>query len=163
LLVQSQKKFMQTRRFAAVVVFSQPSRRGRLGEIEERTRRGLQVCVSRQSGQIGASGAVDDALRRTLTTVGRLGDRLSIARDVLLGVGRIAAFVLSLEQKWVVPEVEHRLKAVAKDIASLNAYEVHLTDKDAKQVRSEMTVVGERIVRELNGGSPSSCSAPCSL
>lgn len=79
--------------------------------------------------KLGHTVRSTDALRRTLTTVGRIGDRLSIARDVLLGVGRIAAFVLSLEQKWVVPEVEHRLKAVAKDIASLNAYEAHLTDK----------------------------------
>jgi magnesium transporter len=96
--------------------------RSELDEVSKSVFRGNQ-------DKLGHPVRSTDALRRTLTTVGRIGDRLSIARDVLLGVGRIAAFVLSLEQKWVVPEVEHRLKAVAKDIASLNAYEAHLTDK----------------------------------
>jgi len=32
----------------------------------------------------------NDALRRTLIAIGIIGDRLSQARDVFLGVGRIA-------------------------------------------------------------------------
>jgi magnesium transporter len=69
------------------------------------------------------------ALRRVLSRVGATGDRLSIARDVLLGLSRIAPFVVSLGHDWIVPEFEARLGAVSNDIASLNDYEGHLSNK----------------------------------
>lgn len=69
------------------------------------------------------------ALRQTLSTVGRIGDRLSQARDVFLGVGRIVSFVVGLPHDWIIPAFETRLTAVAKDIASLNDYEAHLSAK----------------------------------
>jgi magnesium transporter len=68
-------------------------------------------------------------LRQTLIAIGRIGDRLSKARDVFLGVGRIVPFVLGLPHEWIVPEFEGRLGAVSKDIASLNDYEAHLSNK----------------------------------
>ena len=71
----------------------------------------------------------NEALRRTLIAVGAIGDRLSLARDVLLGVSRIAPFVTSLGKDWIIPEFEVRLGAVTKDIASLNDYEGHLSNK----------------------------------
>lgn len=69
------------------------------------------------------------ALRRALIAVGDTGDRLTLARDVLLGIGRVAPFVLSLRKSWIVPEFEARLEAVVKDVASLNDYEGHLSNK----------------------------------
>ena len=69
------------------------------------------------------------ALRRALIAVGTTGDRLALARDALLGVGRVAPFVLSLRKDWIVPEFEARLEAVTKDIVSLNDYEGHLSNK----------------------------------
>jgi magnesium transporter len=69
------------------------------------------------------------ALRRVLSRVGATGDRLSLARDALLGLSRIAPFVLSLGHDWIVPEFEARLSAVSKDIASLNDYEGHVSNK----------------------------------
>jgi len=71
----------------------------------------------------------NNALRRALTAVGTTGDRLALARDALLGVGRIAPFVLSLRKDWLIPELEARLEAVNKDILSLNDYESHLSGK----------------------------------
>jgi magnesium transporter len=68
-------------------------------------------------------------LRRALIAVGTTGDRLALARDALLGIGRIAPFVLSLREDWIVPEFEARLEAVTKDIISLNDYEAHLSSK----------------------------------
>jgi magnesium transporter len=56
------------------------------------------------------------ALRRVLGQVGTTGDRLSMARDVLLGLSRVAPFVVSLGHDWIVPEFEARLGAVSKDI-----------------------------------------------
>ena len=69
------------------------------------------------------------ALRRTLTAVGTIGDRLSQARDVFLGLGRIVPFVLSAGHQWIGPEFESRLHAVVTDIGSLNDYEAQLSDK----------------------------------
>jgi magnesium transporter len=69
------------------------------------------------------------ALRRALTSVGTTGDRLALARDALLAVGRVAPFVLNLRKDWIIPEFGARLDAVAKDILSLNDYEVHLSNK----------------------------------
>ncbi len=69
------------------------------------------------------------ALRRTLSAIGTIGDRLSQARDVFLGVGRITPFVMGLRHEWIIAEFEGRLGAVSKDIASLNDYEAHLSNK----------------------------------
>ena len=68
-------------------------------------------------------------LRTTLSTVGAIGDRVSQARDVLLGVGRIASFASDVGHEWIAPEFRVRLGAVTKDILSLNDYETHLANK----------------------------------
>ena len=70
-----------------------------------------------------------DALRQTLSKIGIIGDRVSQARDVLLGVGRISSFTSDLGDKWIPPEFHTRLGAISKDIASLNDYEAHLSGK----------------------------------
>ena len=69
------------------------------------------------------------ALRGVLNQVGATGDRLSMARDVLLGLSRIAPFVLSLGHGWIIAEFKERLEAVSKDVTSLNDYEGHLSNK----------------------------------
>jgi magnesium transporter len=71
----------------------------------------------------------NNTLRRALTTVGMTGDRLALARDALLGVGRVAPFVLSLRKDWITPEMQARLEAVHKDVLSLNDYESQLSNK----------------------------------
>jgi magnesium transporter len=71
----------------------------------------------------------NNTLRRALTSVGTTGDRLALARDALLGVGRIAPYVLSLRKAWIAPEIQARLEAVNKDILSLNDYEGQLSNK----------------------------------
>ena len=68
-------------------------------------------------------------LRHALAMLGRIGDRVSKAREVLLGVDRVVPFVLSLKHDWIVPEFADRLNAVAKDVASLNAFDEHLASK----------------------------------
>jgi magnesium transporter len=70
-----------------------------------------------------------DALRMTLSAVGAIGERVSQARDVLLGVGRIASFARDIGEEWLTPGFRVRLRAVLKDVASLNEYEAHLSGK----------------------------------
>jgi magnesium transporter len=69
------------------------------------------------------------ALRRILFSVGSTGDRLALARDVILGISRMAPFVLSVRKDWIIPEFEARLGAVTKDATALNDYEGHLSNK----------------------------------
>jgi magnesium transporter len=71
----------------------------------------------------------NNTLRRALAAVGTTGDRLALARDALLGVGRTAPFVLSLQKEWITPAIQAKLEAVNKDIVSLNEYEDQLSNK----------------------------------
>jgi len=68
-------------------------------------------------------------LRRALTRVGSIGDRVSQGRDVLLGLGRVASFTADLGADWIDKEFRVRLGAVVKDVASLTEYENHLAGK----------------------------------
>ena len=54
---------------------------------------------------------------------------MALARDALLGVGRVAPFVLSLQESWITPAIQVKLEAVNKDILSLNEYEDKLSNK----------------------------------
>lgn len=69
------------------------------------------------------------SLRHTLGKLGALDDRLSKARDVLLGIGRIASFAADIGHEWIPAEFRSRLDAVCKDVTSLSDYETHLSDK----------------------------------
>ncbi|MDR7145429.1 magnesium transporter CorA family protein [Rhizobium sp. BE258] len=68
-------------------------------------------------------------LRRALSKVGALGDRSSKARDVLLGIGRMASFTLDVCHEMLSDEFRDQLHAVTKDVSSLSDYETHLSDK----------------------------------
>jgi magnesium transporter len=68
-------------------------------------------------------------MREALAGVGDLADRLAKARDVLLNVGRIAAFAGEVGRDWITPASKRRLDAVSKDVASLSDYESRLSDK----------------------------------
>jgi magnesium transporter len=68
-------------------------------------------------------------LREALSNVGVRADRLAKARDVLLGIGRIASFAGDVGSEWITPSSKKRLDAVSKDVASLSDYETRLSDK----------------------------------
>ena len=68
-------------------------------------------------------------MREALAGVGDLADRLAKARDVLLTVGRIAAFAGEVGSDWITPASKRRLEAVSKDVTSLSDYESRLSDK----------------------------------
>jgi magnesium transporter len=71
----------------------------------------------------------DNSLRRTLQSVGQIGDRLSELRASLLGVARIVPFALEVATGWLAADHRVRLNAARQDIASLGDYEGHLADK----------------------------------
>lgn len=68
-------------------------------------------------------------LREALGNIGILADRLAMARDVLLGAGRIASFANDVAQQWITDGSKKRLGAVLKDVSSLSDYETRVSDK----------------------------------
>ena len=71
----------------------------------------------------------NEQLRGMLRRLGGIGERVSIIRDSLLGVGRIAGFAEETAKGWMAPTVITRLHAVGLDIDSLNLFEEHLSNK----------------------------------
>lgn len=67
-------------------------------------------------------------LRAMLRNIGRVGDLVSKARDMLLGLGRMIPFVLA-NAAWITPEHKSRFKILRADIASLTDYDGHLANK----------------------------------
>jgi magnesium transporter len=68
-------------------------------------------------------------LNNVLLEIGDMGARLSHIRDTLLVLQRAVPFLTEHGDDWLEAPVKARLKMAGADVASLNDYEVHLTDK----------------------------------
>ncbi|MER8847883.1 magnesium transporter CorA family protein [Mesorhizobium australicum] len=68
-------------------------------------------------------------IRAQLRHVGRLGDYLSEKRDALLGLGRAIDFARGMTADWGDVQIASRMNGLKQDVASLDDYEVHLSDK----------------------------------
>jgi magnesium transporter len=142
-------RVLLTVRFAALPSFdavhesckAQPVR-----SAEEAFLRILEVVVDRSADKLEHAGAVCDELSRgafrgggrdpgsrdlrtALRRVGTVADRTSTIRDALLGIGRIAAFVMESGIEGAPPVSAARMKAIRSDVASLTDYEAHLSGK----------------------------------
>jgi magnesium transporter len=105
----------------------------RQADLLERAREHLDAVsrVAFHEPAPGRGGQVrsGEALRKRLRTLGRIGDRISMIRDSMLAVGRIAPFAQETAKGWIAPEFDARLTAVHQDIESLNLFEEHLSGK----------------------------------
>ncbi len=81
------------------------------------------------SGTARRPARVDRALRGMLREVGAAGDLTSKVRDTLLGVGRVAQYVMGSVADWIVPAQRLRFETLRADITSLTDYQTHLSDK----------------------------------
>ena len=70
-----------------------------------------------------------EQLRHVLRKVGRNGDFLSKIEDLLLGMARMVPYVAANAAPNLAVDVRAKLESLQRDIASLNDYETHLTDK----------------------------------
>jgi magnesium transporter len=68
-------------------------------------------------------------LRATMQKLGRIGDRISMIRESLMSVGRVAPFAAEMAKDWIAPAYQSRLKAIHQDVESLNLFEEHLSNK----------------------------------
>lgn len=106
----------------------------------------LEVVVDRSADTLERAGADCDELSRsafdgrrhkrlasdlraTLSRIGSVAGRTSRIRDVLLGLGRIAAFVMEGGIEGAPHVNAARIKAIRADVASLTDYEAHLSGK----------------------------------
>jgi len=70
-----------------------------------------------------------EQLRLVLRKVGRNGDLTSKIEDLLLGTARMVPYVAANAAPYLETGIRAKLKSLQRDIASLNDYETHLTDK----------------------------------
>jgi magnesium transporter len=85
--------------------------------------------LSRGAFRGTGSAPVSRNLRAALTRIGSLADRTSRIRDALLGLGRIAAFVMESGLEGAPAVNAGRMKAIRADVASLTDYQAHLSGK----------------------------------
>jgi magnesium transporter len=112
---------------------------------EEAFLRILEIVVDRTADKLERAGAECDELSRsafrdgrtrlsgdlrtTLSRIGGVADHTSRIRDELLGLGRIAAFVMESGIQGAPPVSAARMKAIRADVASLTDYQAHLSGK----------------------------------
>lgn len=104
----------------------------RQADVLERLREhldGVSRAAFREPEKPGRLKRSNEALRKRLRTLGRIGDRISMIRDSMLAVGRIAPFALETAHDWIAPPYAARLTAVRQDVESLNLFEEHLSGK----------------------------------
>jgi magnesium transporter len=94
---------------------------GQLGLLSEHAFR--DPVADRQADK--AKGGPRDRMRQ----VGRLGDQTSNIRDALLGLGRVVNFVTLRTAAWPQERPVARLTSLHDDVASLNDYANHLSEK----------------------------------
>jgi len=71
----------------------------------------------------------DTMLRSTLVTLGRIGDLVSRVRESQVSAGLIVPYLEGAAAEWLPKDLKPRLQILRRDIASLNDYDTHLTDK----------------------------------
>lgn len=91
--------------------------------------RDLSTQTFHDSNRAGEAIRSNREIRAKLRHVGRLADGIAENRDVLLGVGRAVGFVAERTRGWGEPNFDSRLASIQRDVASLDEYEVHLSDK----------------------------------
>jgi len=98
------------------------------------TARGYLDDISHQVFRAKADGVKTairsgGVLRATLQKLGRIGDRISMIRESLMSVGRIAPFAREMGKSWIDADKRERLTAIAADVDSLNLFVEHLFGK----------------------------------
>ncbi len=68
-------------------------------------------------------------MRDKLQLLGRIGERISIIRESLLGVDRMVDFAADNAKDWFPGDLSDRLRQVCQDIGALNQFEEHLLGK----------------------------------
>ncbi len=69
------------------------------------------------------------ANRERLQFLGRMGERISLIRESLLGVDRAIGFSLESAKDWFSPELTRRIQAARTDVEELDQFEEHLLGK----------------------------------
>jgi magnesium transporter len=69
------------------------------------------------------------AMRERLQFLGRMGERISLIRETLLGFDRLIGFSLESAKAWFPDDLASRLRAARTDIEELDQFEEHLLGK----------------------------------
>lgn len=80
-------------------------------------------------------------LEAILRTIGRGGDLESKARDTILGLRRVVAFLPSADEAMGVRDVRSRLKTIGRDLQSLSEYADFLNNKIAFLLNANLGMI----------------------
>lgn len=90
---------------------------------------GLSLKIfHRQKANKEPSRRAERDLQHILIILGRAYEAISYIRDCQLGIARIATYVIKTAH-WVSKPLRERLRLAKQDVASLNEFSTHLTDK----------------------------------
>jgi magnesium transporter len=85
--------------------------------------------LSRSAFRAGGRDSLSVDLRAALRRIGVVAERTSHIRDSLLGLGRVAAYIMDGHVEGAPPVSPGRLKAIRSDVLSLTDHETHLSAK----------------------------------
>jgi magnesium transporter len=68
-------------------------------------------------------------MRHKMQTLGHVGEAISMIRESLLAVDRLAGYAPEAAKSWFGPDLAERIKAVRTDIDALSQFEEHLLGK----------------------------------
>lgn len=71
----------------------------------------------------------NERLNKVMRKIGLNGDLTSKIEDVLLGMTRMLPYIVTNADSYLDSAMRAKLKSLQRDVASLNDYETHLTDK----------------------------------
>ncbi len=104
----------------------------RLADALEREGAALEDASQRifhpRRASAGKPRRVDAELRALVREIGTAGDQASRVRDTLLGVGRVAQYVVGTVADWISAGQRTRFETLRADIASLAEYQTRLAD-----------------------------------
>ncbi len=79
--------------------------------------------------KLGGGKREDRMLRQTLAAIGRTGNLLSLIRDSQVAAGRLVPYLQTAAKDWLPADLAPHFEVLTRDIASLNDFEAHLTNK----------------------------------
>ncbi len=100
----------------------------RVADVLERANEEMDRISQQIFREAPDKGGVTEQMRRTLRSIGRIGELVSKLRETMLGISRMLPF-LAAQAGWMADELKPRLETVRLDVRSLLDHDTHLSQR----------------------------------